>query len=60
MALVARCEKCGKVDPSRRWESADDASKQGAFERWTCQNCAWTEFELVDEQSATEATTPAR
>jgi hypothetical protein len=56
MALVAKCDK---VDTSHRWESADDASKQGVFQRWTCPTCAWTEFELVDEAAATEAT-PAR
>ena len=57
MALVAKCEKCGKVDSEHRWASADDAAKQGAFQQWTCANCAWTEFELIDEGVAEAAKT---
>ena len=49
MALIAKCAKCGKFDERTTYESAEKAAKQGAFERWTCPTCAWSEFELVDE-----------
>ena len=46
MAFVAKCTKCGKLDQRKSYSSADDAAKQGAFTKWTCPTCAWTEFEL--------------
>lgn len=62
MAFVRKCEQCGKVDERERWSSAAEAADQGAFSKWTCPTCAWTEFELVDEsQGATaEAGAPTR
>jgi hypothetical protein len=56
MAMVAKCERCGKIDARQEWSSADEAAKQGAFDHWTCPTCAWTEFELVDAEEATQAT----
>jgi hypothetical protein len=49
MAMIPKCSRCHKFDERTTYSSADDAAKQGAFERWTCPTCAWTEFELVDE-----------
>jgi predicted nucleic-acid-binding Zn-ribbon protein len=54
MALVAKCEKCSSVDTQHEWASAEDAAKQGAFQRWTCPTCAWTEFDLVEAEEARE------
>lgn len=51
MALVRKCEKCGRLDDREQFSSAQDAADQGAFQAWTCPNCAWTEFDLVDEQT---------
>jgi predicted nucleic-acid-binding Zn-ribbon protein len=56
MAFVRKCEKCGKVDDREQWSSPDEAANQGAFQNWTCPNCAWTEFDLVDAQAETAAT----
>ncbi len=56
MAFVRKCEKCGKVDDREQWSSPDDAAKQGAFQTWTCPNCAWTEFDLVDAEAETATT----
>ena len=56
MAFVRKCEKCGKVDDREQWSSPDEAAKQGAFQTWTCPNCAWTEFDLVDAEAETAAT----
>lgn len=52
MTMLAKCSECGSIDERRRWSSADDAAKQGVFDRWTCPICAWTEFELVDASEA--------
>ena len=52
MALMAKCTKCGNVDDRQTYASVDDAAKQGVFERWTCQVCAWTENELVEAEAA--------
>jgi hypothetical protein len=49
MAMIPKCSRCNKLDERATYASAEDAAKQGAFERWTCPTCAWTEFELVDE-----------
>ena len=57
MAMVAKCEQCGKVDDRKQWASADEAAKQGAFQSWTCPTCAWTEFELVDADEAVQPAT---
>ena len=55
MALIAKCTKCGKLDERKTYASAEEAAKRGAFDRWTCPTCAWTESELVEHES-----TPAR
>jgi hypothetical protein len=57
MAMIAKCEQCGKVDDRKQWASADEAAKQGAFQSWTCPTCAWTEFELVDADEAAQPAT---
>jgi hypothetical protein len=51
MALVRKCEQCGRIDDREQWKSAEDAADQNAFQNWTCPNCAWTEFELVEADS---------
>jgi hypothetical protein len=51
MAFVRKCEQCGRIDDREQWKSASDAADQGAFQNWTCPNCAWTEFELVDTEA---------
>ena len=58
MALIAKCTECGALDSRRSYRDADDAAKQGAFDRWTCPTCAWTESELVEETQ--EATAGSR
>jgi hypothetical protein len=50
MAVVRKCEQCGKVDSRTSWKSSADAAKDPAFEKWTCPTCAWTEFDLVEAQ----------
>ena len=57
MALVRKCEQCGRIDDREQWKSAEDAADKGAFQSWTCPNCAWTEFELVDQQTEAAPTT---
>jgi hypothetical protein len=56
MAYVPKCTKCGKLDSRQSFSSPDEAAKRGAFERWTCPTCAWSEFELVDEPERAETT----
>jgi hypothetical protein len=51
MALVRKCERCGKVDDRQEWSSPDQAAKDGAFDHWACATCAWTEFDLVDAEA---------
>ncbi|HYH93259.1 MAG TPA: hypothetical protein VD763_08890 [Candidatus Saccharimonadales bacterium] len=51
MALIRKCEQCGKLDSRQQYASADEAAKQGAFQNWTCPNCAWTEFDLVEAEA---------
>jgi hypothetical protein len=48
MAYVRKCEQCGRVDARVSWPSPQDASKDPVFATWTCPNCAWTEFDLVE------------
>jgi hypothetical protein len=48
MAFVRKCAQCGRLDEREDWKSAEDAADKGAFQNWTCPNCAWTEFELVE------------
>ena len=57
MSVVAKCEQCGRIDTRKEWSSPDDAAKQGAFQGWTCPNCAWTEFDLVDAKEAEQPAT---
>lgn len=59
--LMRKCSQCGTVDTRASWKSADDAAKDGTFNRpWTCASCAWTEFELVEVEPtpAEPQTTP--
>jgi len=56
MAVAKKCEQCGNVDTRMTWPSAQDAAKDPMFAKFTCPNCAWTEFDLVDaEQEAQPA-----
>lgn len=58
MAFVRKCEQCGSVDARQSWSSAAEAADQGAFQKWTCPSCAWTEFDLIEEAEAAEPATP--
>ena len=60
MAYVRKCEKCGSVDARERWQSPSEAASQDAFTNWTCPSCAWTEFDLIEEETQAEpqATSP--
>jgi hypothetical protein len=54
--LVRKCSQCGSLDNRKTWASHDDAAREGAMdERWTCSSCAWSEFELVEEQERESA-----
>ena len=57
MAFVRKCEQCSTVDARESWSSTAEAADQGAFQKWTCPNCAWTEFDLVDESEVAEPAT---
>ncbi len=47
--LTRKCAQCGALDERQTWKSADEASRDRAFQSsWTCSSCAWPEFELVD------------
>jgi hypothetical protein len=50
MAFVRKCEQCGRTDDREQWKSAEEAADKGAFQTWTCPNCAWTEFDLVEAE----------
>jgi hypothetical protein len=50
MAYVRKCEQCGRIDARASWSSVEDASKDPVFDHWTCPNCAWTEFDLVEAE----------
>jgi hypothetical protein len=49
MSLVRKCDKCGAIDARTSWRSAEQAAKEGAFDRWACPTCAWPEFDLVEQ-----------
>ena len=56
MAVAKKCEQCGNVDTRVTWPSEKDAAKDPMFAKFTCPNCAWTEFDLVEaEQEAQPA-----
>jgi hypothetical protein len=59
MAFVRKCEQCGHIDNREQWSSATEAADQGAFQKWTCPTCAWTEFDLVEEAEAAPTETTA-
>jgi hypothetical protein len=49
---MRKCAQCGTLDNAKAWSSPDKAAQDGAFDgRWTCSSCAWTEFDLVDEDA---------
>ena len=54
MTVARKCESCGNVDKRVTWKSSDDAAKDPVFDRFTCPNCAWTEFDLVEAEPAPE------
>jgi ribosomal protein S27AE len=51
MAVAKKCEQCGRVDMRTTWPNEKDAAKDPSFDRWTCPNCAWTEFDLVEVEA---------
>ena len=51
MTVAKKCEQCGRVDMRATWPNAEDAAKDPVFDRWTCPNCAWTEFDLVEAEA---------
>lgn len=51
MAYVRKCEQCGRIDARMSWPSREDAAKDPVHDRWTCPNCAWTEFDLVEGEA---------
>jgi hypothetical protein len=54
MTVARKCESCGNVDKRVTWKSLADASKDPMFDRFTCPNCAWTEFDLVEAEPEPE------
>ena len=48
MAVVRKCEHCGRIDARVSWPSEKDAGKDPVLATWTCPMCAWTEFDLVE------------
>jgi len=58
--MVLKCTKCGTIDDSHVYETADEASSQ--LQHWACSRCAWTEWELVPktEREAIELGAPQR
>jgi hypothetical protein len=48
--MVLRCTRCGQVDSQRQFENANQA--QSTMSHWACSRCAWTDYELVDADSA--------
>ena len=55
MPLIRKCEKCGSLDNRQSYSSTDEAAKQDAFTGWTCPTCAWTEFDLVEQDEEVPA-----
>jgi hypothetical protein len=55
MVRIARkCTQCGSFDTRERWSSLDEATKAGAFRKaWACSTCAWTEFDLAEDETET-------
>lgn len=50
--LVRKCSQCGNVDRRLSWKSLGEATGDPEYERpWTCGVCAWTEFELVSDET---------
>ncbi len=50
--LVRKCTQCGTVDRKVSWKSMAEAAGHPEYERaWTCGSCAWTEFELVSDET---------
>ena len=56
MAVAKKCEQCGKVDKRVTWPTAQDASKDPMFATFSCPNCAWTEFDLVEVERQPQPT----
>jgi hypothetical protein len=56
MAVAKKCEQCGRVDARVTWPSPDDAAKDPMYLKWTCPNCAWTEWDLVDAEAEAQPT----
>ncbi len=50
--MVLRCTRCGKVDDTRQFENAVEA--QSSMAHWACSRCAWTDWELVESEQASE------
>jgi hypothetical protein len=56
MAVAKKCEHCGNVDKRVTWPTAQDASKDPMFATFSCPNCAWTEFDLVEVEAQPQPT----
>ena len=60
MAYVRKFEKCGNLDAREAWSWPTEAADKGAFTSWTCPSCAWTGFDLVEEQEVGQRETEAQ
>jgi len=56
MAVVRKCEQCGRIDARVSWPSEKDAGKDPVLATWTCPMCAWTECDLVAAEEEPAAT----
>ena len=50
--MVLRCTRCSKIDDTRSFENANQA--QDSMAHWACSRCAWTDWELVEAEQATQ------
>ena len=58
MAFVGEVRaSAASIDEREQLVVRDEAADKGAFTKWTCPTCAWTEFDLVEES---EVATPRR
>ncbi len=45
---VRNCQRCGQLEASRRWASAEAAAGEGVWhQRWLCRGCGMPDFELI-------------
>jgi hypothetical protein len=63
-SVVVGCTKCGHRELGHRWDSIDQAIREGALRStWVCPDCAWPEPDLIEiedqAESAKEELAPA-